>query len=208
MFSKIISTLFLVIFFSYNLMAVNKLEKNTNVCGSSIGFGINYMMENNAQSYSWGFYMFDNFKIEARNLKPHVRNIYFQGGQILLDSCNICRPFYQYDGVAKLHKYILEIRKPFGNLSTIALEYGSIIVSDTLLGTNSLRAAYSYFLDLSLPDTIAAQYSPNEIIYSHLFTDANNNSLYEIKYNGNVVGIKYYCNNNSQEYIRYFISKN
>lgn len=189
-------------------MAVNKLEKNTNVCGSSIGFGINYMMENNAQSYSWGFYMFDNFKIEARNLKPHVRNIYFQGGQILLDSCNICRPFYQYDGVAKLHKYILEIRKPFGNLSTIALEYGSIIVSDTLLGTNSLRAAYSYFLDLSLPDTIAAQYSPNEIIYSHLFTDANNNSLYEIKYNGNVVGIKYYCNNNSQEYIRYFISKN
>lgn len=208
MFYRIILSLIIMISISGKLMAVKMLEKDVNICGSSAGFGINYMMEDDRQSYSWGLHLFGD-KLEARNLAPHIKMIYLQeGGQIPLDSCNICRPFYQYNPTVNLHKYIVEVRKPAGTQSTIALEYGSTDVQDTTIQNQIVKSAYSYFIDLSLPDTIASQYSENETSFNHVFTDANFNYLYEIINNGKVVGIKYYCSNNKQEYIRYFIAKN
>jgi len=192
---------------SVQCFAVITLEKNVNVCGSPAWYGVNYMMEEGSGNYSWGFYLFGDEKMDTRNLKPAVRNINHANGSILLDSCNICRPFFQYNSTTKYHKYIAEIRLPNGNQSTIALEYGPSYVIDTLVGDKQLKGGFSYFINLSENDTIASQYTPQEVSENHVFSDGHNNSLYEIMYNGNVVGIKYFCANNNQLYTRYFIPK-
>ncbi|MBX3042246.1 MAG: hypothetical protein KF896_00875 [Ignavibacteriae bacterium] len=184
------------------------LEKNENVCGSPAWYGVNYMMEDNNDKYSWGFYLFGDAQMNTRNLIPAVRNIIHENGSILLDSCNICRPFFQYNSATNYHKYISEIRLPNVVVnSTIALEYGPSSVIDSTLGDRAVKAGFSYFITLAESDTIASQYSPHEVTETHVFSDGYNNSLYEILYNGNVVGIRYFCANNNQLYIRYFISK-
>ncbi len=199
--------LLVMILLTISCFSVQKLEKNVNVCGSPAWYGVNYMMEDNADKYSWGFYLFGDEKMDTRNLKPAVRNIAHQNGNILLDSCNICRPFFQYNSTTNYHKYIAEIRLPNGNQSTIALEYGPSSVIDTTVGDRELKGGFSYFINLVEPDTIASQYSSQEVTESHVFSDGYNNSLYEILYNGNVVGIRYFSGNNNQLYIRYFRPK-
>jgi hypothetical protein len=204
---KLVITGLVMLLLTIPSFSVTTLEKNVNVCGSPSWYGINYMMEDNDDKYSWGFYLFGNEKMDTRNLKPAVRNIVHQNGNILLDSCEICRPFFQYNPTTNYHKYIAEIRLPNGNQSTIALEYGPSSVIDTTVGDRVLKGGFSYFIILAEPDTIASQYNPQEVTESHIFSDGYNNSLHEIIYNGKVVGIRYFSGNNNQLYVRYFIPK-
>lgn len=190
------------------IFSTTQLEKRQNLCGGNSLFNITYIMEDNQTKYKWGFYLFGDEKMDTRNLIPNTREITIPNGTVLLDSCKICMPFFQYDSVVNLHKYIFEIRKPNGNQETIALEYGTTTKKDTTVGsTLHGRAAFSYFIDLALTDTLASQYTPQEISQIHIFSDGYYNTLYELHYQGNVVGIKYFSAHNNQEYIRYFIPK-
>lgn len=208
MFKNLLIAILLNLSLAISCYAVTTLEKNINVCGSPSWYGVNYMMEDSNDKYSWGFYLFGDAQMNTRNIIPPVRNIIHQNGSILLDSCDICRPFFQFNSATNYHKYIAEIRLPNESInSTIAIEYGPSSIIDSTLGDRQVKAGFSYFIILAEPDTIAAQYSPHEVSETHVFSDGNNNSLYELYYNGNVVGIRYFCGNNNQLYTRYFVPK-
>lgn len=56
-------------------------------------------------------------------------------------------------------------------------------------------------------DDYASGYEGEQISESHVFTDAAGNSLTDLIFNNEVVGIKYYCANNNQTYERFIKPK-
>ncbi len=207
---KIIITALIMAFVSLEAVwSQYQLNFTDNECGNGAYYGVVYVRDSNQTNYGFGFYLFCDVKMELRNLVPPVRLLNLANGTILLDSCSIFMPFSQYNAQTEYHKYIYEIRNKTGNEETIALEYGSmdIATQQSPISNNQMKKINSYFIVLADEDEYAAEYSPHETIESHLFSDSLGNSLYEIKYNDSVVGLRYYCANNSTEYTRFFKGK-
>lgn len=205
------SLIVITIYFLVNSLVFAQYQlKFVDICANGNTIGVIYMRDSNSTQYAYGFYSFCDNKMDLRNLNPPVRNITTNSGTVLLDSCTIYRTFTQYNNQTDYHKYIYEIRSPFLDDSTIALEYGNCR-GDTVYNplTNGVMSKVnSYFIILAVADQYASEYEPEEISQQHIFADSNGNSLYELIYDNNVVGIKYFCVNNNILYQRYFKGKN
>jgi hypothetical protein len=190
-----------------SLNAQHQLKLTDNECGNGTDYGVVLIRDSNMTNFTFGFFLFCDVKMELRILVPPVRLLNTENGQILLDSCHIFMPFAQYDSLKNFHKYIYEIRPNNDSSETIALLYGALDIVYSDSSKSKWKRASSYFVTLADEDKYAAQYSPQEINESHLFSDSLGNSLYEQKYNGDVVGIRYYCSTNKAEYTRFFKGK-
>ncbi len=207
---KIIITALIMVFICLEAaLSQYQLSFTDNECGNGTQYGVVYVRDSNQTNFAFGFYLFCDVSMEIRNLKPPVRLLKIPNGTVLLDSCSIFMPFSQFNAHTEYHKYIYEIRNKTGNNETIALEYGSMDIATmpNPISEGLIKKIYSYFIVLADEDVYAAEYSPHETIESHLFSDSLGNSLYEIKYDNSVVGLRYYCANNSTEYTRFFKGK-
>lgn len=211
MFKRFILATLVILIASFELsLAQYQLNLTDNECGNGAKYGVVLIRDSNMTNFGFGFYTFCDVKMELRNLVPPVRLLNIENGTILLDSCHIFMPFSQYNSQLDYHKYIYEIRPNNDSSETIALEYGALDIESAtspMGGNRTMKKAHSYFITLADDDEYAEEYTPQDILEFHLFSDSLGNSLYELKYNGDVVGIRYYCSNNSAEYTRYFKGK-
>lgn len=146
--------------------------------------------------------------VQNRKLVKTFKDIIFNNQIYFMSDLELFVVHNAYDSVLTLNEYVFEIRN--SSDSVVAIDFASKVFNSNHPSDSTIKFYNSYFMQVDYVDINGATYSGLDTTEVNVFYNSSTDYLKKIIDidRAKIVGLKYYCNANNEEYVYFFEPNN